>query len=350
MPTEQAPDFGSTLEVADRTWLVTGRPMNLAALEADVANALVHVAGDTLYLVDSGATPDFREPLRRVFGQAGAVRRIVLVNTHGHPDHVGNNGIVHELDAADVEHWLPRADLPIMHDSGAYFSANFADVDAYQPLPMPADQMADGLHTMFDPLDTHLEGARRFEDAVLEPLAVGGVPWPGWRITDDLWVLRSGGHTAGEVVAYLPKVRALHLSDESNGSYPTFHDSDPDKCLATIQRSIDAIGSGGVDALTDGHHFAVQRGSAATTFLQSIVDGYYLLDRAVHEALAGTGLPFDELMASVTTALGGGGLHGASENTLFFGMMVVKKLHELGVVADGLDLRTATLRLPAPEA
>ncbi|MFF4427289.1 hypothetical protein ACFY04_42325 [Streptomyces sp. NPDC001549] len=58
--------LGDLIEIDDRTVLVLGQELDLAHDQPDVANALVHRAGDTLMLVDTGVTrPSVRRCGRR---------------------------------------------------------------------------------------------------------------------------------------------------------------------------------------------------------------------------------------------------------------------------------------------
>lgn len=63
--------LGDPIGIDDRTVLVVGRELDLAHGRPDVANALVHRAGDTLVLVDTGVTEPFRTALREAAGRVG---------------------------------------------------------------------------------------------------------------------------------------------------------------------------------------------------------------------------------------------------------------------------------------
>jgi hypothetical protein len=54
------PALGDVLEIDDRTVLVFGQALDVAHDKPDAANALVHRAGQTLFLVDTGVTDAFR--------------------------------------------------------------------------------------------------------------------------------------------------------------------------------------------------------------------------------------------------------------------------------------------------
>lgn len=52
--------YGDIVRVAANTLMVVGRPLAADKGDADVANAIFYRAGDTLYVIDTGATPSFR--------------------------------------------------------------------------------------------------------------------------------------------------------------------------------------------------------------------------------------------------------------------------------------------------
>ncbi len=107
--------LGDLIEIDDASVLVLGQGLDVEHDRPDVANALVHRAGDTLVLVDTGVTAAFREALREAAGRVGPWSRVLVLTTHGHLDHVGNNDLADEL-GVPVEHCIPAPDLDQMRD------------------------------------------------------------------------------------------------------------------------------------------------------------------------------------------------------------------------------------------
>jgi len=66
-PTSAATElrYGDVVCVAPSTLMIVGRELNPAKGEADIANVILYRLGDTLYVIDSGATPSFRPFLRK---------------------------------------------------------------------------------------------------------------------------------------------------------------------------------------------------------------------------------------------------------------------------------------------
>ena len=84
-----AASLGDVLEIDDRTILVLGQVLDVAHDQPDVANALVHRAGEVLFLVDTGVTTAIRDALRAAVDRVGPWSRLVVLTTHGHPDRAG---------------------------------------------------------------------------------------------------------------------------------------------------------------------------------------------------------------------------------------------------------------------
>src|SRR3954468_18672284 len=102
--------YGDVVRPAPNTLMVVGRELNQAKGEADIANSILYRAGDTLYVIDTGATPSFRPSLRKAVDRLRPFRHTVLINTHGHPDHIGNNELVMKTPAASHRHYMSRLD------------------------------------------------------------------------------------------------------------------------------------------------------------------------------------------------------------------------------------------------
>lgn len=203
--------LGDLIEIDDRTVLVLGQELDLAHDQPDVANALVHRAGDTLVLVDTGVTPAFRAALRAAADRVGPWSRALLLTTHGHPDHVGNNDLADEL-GVPVEHYVPAPDLDQMQDPQSYWVRSFERIAWAAPLPAP--ELADKVMSLFAPMRPFAATTRTYEERPPERIRIGSQRFTGWTFADGaVRVLRSQGHCAGHVIVHLRDCGVLHLSD-----------------------------------------------------------------------------------------------------------------------------------------
>jgi glyoxylase-like metal-dependent hydrolase (beta-lactamase superfamily II) len=125
--------YGDIVRVAPSTLMVVGRPLAADKGEADVANAILYRSGDTLYVIDTGATPSFRSFLSEAIGRLRPFRHVVLINTHGHPDHWGNNALVAGLKGVSFRHYMSRRDFPLADHYLAMLTDSLATISGYVP-------------------------------------------------------------------------------------------------------------------------------------------------------------------------------------------------------------------------
>ena len=94
--------------------VIEGRELILGE-QGDVAQIVLHRQGDLLTLIDSGAYAEDRSAILRAAQELGDVSRVVLLNSHGHVDHVGNNDVIYEM-ASLAEHYIPPAHQAVTAD------------------------------------------------------------------------------------------------------------------------------------------------------------------------------------------------------------------------------------------
>ena len=231
--------LGDITRIDDRTVLVIGQVLDIAKNQPDVANALVHRVEDTVFLVDTGVTTAFRNAIGRAVDLVGPWKRLVLLTTHGHVDHIGNNDLVDEIAARSaarpLQHFVPAKDLPQMRDPKAYWTHTFGRIAGVVPMPAQPTLVAGKVVSLFKPMAPFGRTTRTFEELPLEQLAVGSVQIFGWSFADGaVQVLRSQGHCAGHVIVYLRDNQVLHLGDEANGPCGVMADADQVKLVSTL--------------------------------------------------------------------------------------------------------------------
>ncbi len=116
--------LGDVVQLANNLWVVIGD------MPADVPNALIYRKGDRLYLMDSGAGPTIKASILQVLHEAGPVQSFTLLNSHGHPDHVGNNDLIQLAQAKKTHHYLSEAGFSLL-DARSYFATQFSELSAY---------------------------------------------------------------------------------------------------------------------------------------------------------------------------------------------------------------------------
>lgn len=326
--------YGDIIEVAPNVELVGGRPLDIQQGEIDVANALLYKSDSTLVVIDTGGTAGFIQYLNAAAKRLMPFDRAVLINTHGHADHVGNNAWIDKL-GVPAEHFISAHDLTLMRDQVGYFTDAFDEVGPYLPDAPPGRVFAQQLIDLFGGLDTETKSLTLFESLPLAPIDIGGTSWDGWSLLDgNVLVLRTSGHTAGHVAVYLPGPKVLHLADETTGFYQTFPDAAAAANLLTLQRAANAVRNGAVTALTDGHSFSIHRGDEAVAFLTGLINGAIAYDTAVTRVLNehADGITVADLVSEVAEAPEmSNAPSGANNIPIFKYMQIVNKLRELGI-------------------
>ncbi|MFF3859527.1 MBL fold metallo-hydrolase [Streptomyces sp. NPDC002209] len=346
--------LGDLIEIDDRTVLVLGQELDLEHDQPDVANALVHRAGDTLVVVDTGVAPTFRAALRTAADRVGPWSRALVLTTHGHPDHVGNNDLADEL-GVPVEHYVPAPDLDQMRDPVSYWLRSFERIAGAAPLPPPA-LAANKVVSLFRPMRPFGATTRTYEERPLERIRIGSLRFTGWTFADGaVRVLRSQGHCAGHVIVHLRDGGVLHLSDEGNGPCGAMADADQLKIQTTLGAVARLFEEGEAAVLTDGHTFSVRRGAEVAPYLDGLLEQATALQEAAlgltRESRRVRPSAFTTRFAETVAAQGVG---GANPSPMFTTMMAVNELRELGLRPEsgGADAPWSrpALQNPAPQA
>ncbi|MFE3761301.1 MBL fold metallo-hydrolase [Streptomyces sp. NPDC059104] len=329
--------LGDSIGIDGATVLVLGQELAVERGQPDVANALVHRTGDTLVLVDTGVTDAFRAALREAADRVGPWSRALVLTTHGHPDHIGNNDLADEL-GVPVEHFVPARDLDQMRDPAAYWARAFERIAAPEPGPAPA-QAAEQLLSLFRPLRPFGATTRTYEERPLERIRIGSLRFTGWTFADGaVRVLRSQGHCAGHVIVHLRDCGVLHLSDEGNGPCGAMADADQLKIQTVLGAVALLFEEGRAAVLTDGHTFTVRRGAEVVSYLDGLLEQATALQEAALGLTGESGRArpgaFTARYAQSATELG---VSGANPNAMFTVLMAVNQLRELGLRPESGD-------------
>ncbi len=290
--------YGEIHAIAPGTIFIEGLDPRCILREPDIASAVLHRAGDTLYLMDTGATLFFRRRIKEAAESLRPFSRLVLLNSHGHPDHTPNNAVITEIDAARKEHLISRAGLPFL-DHFTRIKSDFREISRYyrvedgpgfpfslltRPLsllrlitPSLVEQgfvglMARRVMKKFEPLEPSRETASCFEDSPSSPLPIKGAALRGWALGEDVLVIESRGHTPDSVCFYLPRVKVLFLSDETTDWFNCWADSRASRVTSVLEAAMGMYRAGEVDALIGGHQQEVFRGEAIPALITRLLD------------------------------------------------------------------------------
>ena len=343
--------YGTIVRLAPSTLMVVGRPLAVASGQPDSGNTILYRPHGTLYIIDTGSTVSFRPFLRRAIDRLRPFRDVVLFNSHGHPDHTGNNATVAKVAAHRLRYYMSRRDFPIVDHTNAWLLRAIRAVSGYVPgFDNPVAQTRQ-LLGLFSPLDTLRSRRRAIESLPQHTIRVGRLAMRGWVLGGgDVDVLPTRGHTPGSLSFYFPKIRLLHMADELNSYYPAFPEASPTRIRTVFGLAMKAAAGHAVRLLTDGHTYNVIRGAARVRVrLQSYIDGYTAFDRTFRRILTTTpgGATVSEIIERLANAPELENKPGGSNFGLFTGgLVVLKKLNQLNATSTGGPLADQRFSLP----
>ena len=89
--------------------VIEGRHLTLLWEACDVPSIVVYRGTKTLYVLDTGVGPEQRAALEAQVAKHGeGAEEIVLVNSHGHFDHLGNNDLLQRSAISRKRHLISR--------------------------------------------------------------------------------------------------------------------------------------------------------------------------------------------------------------------------------------------------
>ena len=108
--------YGDIVEIAPRTLMVEGTEPLTSVLVSGARRAERRAlpSGYTLYLLDTGVSTFFRGKVLQAVERLRPFERVVLLNTHAHPDHVGNNSVIETIQAGEKAHYLSEKAGPLL--------------------------------------------------------------------------------------------------------------------------------------------------------------------------------------------------------------------------------------------
>lgn len=338
-------------ELAPNLFVVEGHHPHRMWEDPDIPSIALYCSQSRLYILDSGVGPEQRGAILDIANRLGPVGDVVLLNSHSHLDHLGNNDVAGDISGATRRHYIPRASrasLDSQYFFGEIYRRGIPYFDYLDGLRIDADSMASILRAVgADPAlaaaDVSAIGALlqssgitpaigRFIPSLLVDLLLGTYPvtsasvdtmrdyedlgpaaeiqignasWTGWNIDDGaVQVLQSAGHSAGGCIFYVPEHKFLMLADETTTA-PIWADSDPANTIRTARRALQMLDSGHLQHVCAGHQpMLPQSGDDARHTLHRLINSAEEFTATVDAELARhpEGLCIDELYAEVTAA------------------------------------------------
>jgi len=297
--------YGDLLQVRDNAIFIEGQEPRTVLKDQDVPSVLVYNSGDDLYVLDTGATPFFRERALEAVARLRPFSRLFILNSHSHVDHTANNSIIREVESNEKFHYLSRAGIPGLEYKKSVVQS-YKEISKYyyflkgprfpyslvtRPLGLVRylNQQAPYFLVQkavegFAPLEPSIETVRPFEVNESHSLDLGSISWPGWKISDQVWVLETRGHSPDSVSFFLPKEKILFLGDETLMYFNCWLDSSAANVRAALELTIRLLETGMVETVIGGHQQKPYNKTEAKDFIARLLDGYSTLEREIRSA------------------------------------------------------------------
>lgn len=295
--------YGDIIEIAPDTLLVEGKIPSSIMKEPDIANSVVYKTDDILYIFDTGATAFFRGKLRSAIERLRPFKKVILMNSHCHPDHVGNNSILEEINGVETEHYISQAGIPGL-DALNDFLRKFNDIDQYYDFlegpskfpgtllrllkltrairdDLPVDIVIRNMLKKFMPLEPAVETVIPFERTSPGRISIGTTDWTGWSFARHVHVMQAQGHSPDEVVFFLPRVKVLILADETFEFFNCWPDSSAANVKTVLSKSLQLFQTREAEILISGHTHKVLREMDAVEFMKTLLGEYEEFTRQV---------------------------------------------------------------------
>jgi glyoxylase-like metal-dependent hydrolase (beta-lactamase superfamily II) len=300
--------------------------------DVNVPNIAAVHSRDTLYLLDTGLGQEQKRAILELAGRLrGAFSRLVLLNSHGHGDHVGNNDVIDEIGASDKSHYISEKSDPYFdpfnffrdaYNEGAryfnYLEGLDITVDALMPLLVRAgvdanldrarlaelgrlieelgmttlishywgDLMMRNVAETYPEIHMSLETMRRYETLGRETFQYGDARWTGWTF-GAVQVFEGHGHTPDGVLFYVPEHKFLFFADETT-AVPVWKDTNTDNTADSFRKTLAMVEEGMVETVAAGH-FPMQVVTNAEDVRKTVsgmLEQKLRFDREVTEAVA----------------------------------------------------------------
>jgi len=237
-------------------------------------NAAVIVNSDHVLVVDTHSKPSAAKALiRQIRDELTELPVRYVVDTHLHGDHAMGNEAYPEVFGSNVEvissvktrEWLEKLGVPRMQETLDWLPKQVADLRARREASRDESERA--------ALAAHIEGIESY----LREMRPARVTLPTITFDHRLVIHRGGrevhllflgrGHTAGDVVTYIPSERVIATGDLMHGLLPYMGDGFPDEWPATL-RALEALE---FDRVIPGHG-SIQEGKSVLAEFRGYIE------------------------------------------------------------------------------
>jgi glyoxylase-like metal-dependent hydrolase (beta-lactamase superfamily II) len=258
------------MEIAPDIWMLEGYVSDNFFKKPPSSNCFIMRDKDMVLLIDTGTYPHYRERILKIlerYRKDGA-KKLVLMLTQGHFDHICNNDIILEAGYGDVRFLVPEVELSTL-DIYSHWTGEYREVQEYynpfhemhQVVPRIASRISmDFTQRMVDAMIARLfRGVNTMIDAA-EPLSsasrvrrkFGDVEFLGWEI-GRFFAIHDATHSPGHLSFYDPEHRVFITGDATLEINPPFFNSSLNNCITMMGAFKKFAQLGYVKVATDSH-------------------------------------------------------------------------------------------------
>lgn len=266
------------MEVSPDITMIEGYISDNFLFKPPSCNCFVLRDSDMVLLVDTGTYPFYREhildQLRK--HRAEGARRLILMLTQGHFDHVANNDIILEAGYDEVRFLLPQAEVgtvDLHHHWTGDFKAMLEYYDPYRQMPMSfptavinlagrvSTRLAQALlssncRMLFRGINTMADRAEILMPDSRVKKAFGDLEFMGWEV-GRFFAVHDATHSPGHLSFYDPKDKVFITGDATLEINPAFFDSSLYRCIEMVGKFRRFAEQGYVETAADSHRSSI---------------------------------------------------------------------------------------------
>lgn len=266
------------IEIAPDIWMLEGYISTDFFKKPPSSNCFILRDDDMVLLVDTGTYPFYRDTILKIlrrYKRDGA-KKLVLMLTQGHFDHVCNNDVILEAGYDDVQFLLPEAEISTIDLSG-HWNGEFVELMEYynpfQMMPMVWPTMAINLASrkstelarkllklttarLFRGINTLANQAKILSNDSRVKKKFGEVKFQGWEI-GRFFVIHDATHSPGHCSFYDPKFEVFLTGDATLEINPPFFNSSMNQCIKMAGKFRRFAEEGYVKLATDAHRSTI---------------------------------------------------------------------------------------------
>jgi len=298
-------------KISDSVFLIRGCMPEKPFKNAPSSNCYVASDEEHVVVFDTGLGPETRKrTLELVRGLAEKNKKLIVLNSHGHTDHCGNNDIVKETSESFSQtllliHENEIANLDVTRFLTTTLQSMAEEFDPFILLPSSArggllplaktlsrrralSMIANRIKRTLGPLETSIDIAEPLVASEAQPITQGGVTFEGWPL-GRLQVFVTSGHSPGSLSLYHPDEKVLLTSDLTWPLNPVTPEGSIADIVLNLKRvsrmaELDLVETMGEGHWHDALKVGVHRGDEVLKRLNRLINRHVAVSEATNRA------------------------------------------------------------------